>query len=185
MAASITPRPIAWVSTLSAEGVANLAPFSFYNGVCPNPPAVVFSATNRRDGRPKDTLVNVRQTRQFVLNVVSEPLVHQMNLTAAELDYGVNEFDHAGLNPIASALVRPPRVREAMVHMECELLQVVEVGSGSLAGNLVIGQIVLMHIDDRVIAADGQIDAGLLATVGRLGGDLYCTTRERFELGRP
>src|SRR3954447_16340474 len=135
MVACIPPRPIAWVSTVSPEGVPNLAPFSFFNGVGANPPAVMFCPVNRRDGARKDTLVNVEATRQFVVNVVSDRLAERMNATSAEFEYGVNEFQQCGLTPVASARVRPPGVGEAAVRMECELLDVVRVGDGPLAGN--------------------------------------------------
>ncbi|HWE03375.1 MAG TPA: flavin reductase family protein [Tepidisphaeraceae bacterium] len=185
MVACITPRPIAWVSTISPGNVPNLAPFSFFNGIGANPPAVVFSPTNRRDGAPKDTLVNVEKSGQFVVNVVSESCARQMNGTSAELDYEVSEFELCGLTPIASVRVRPPRVKEAMVQMECELIEVVHVGSGPLAANVVIGRIVLMHADESVLDAAGHIDPDKLATVGRMGGNLYCKTHDRFELERP
>jgi flavin reductase (DIM6/NTAB) family NADH-FMN oxidoreductase RutF len=185
MIASITPRPIAWVSTISPGNVPNLAPFSFFNGIGANPPAVVFSPSNHRDGRPKDTLINVEKSRQFVVNIVSESTAIAMNATAADVDYEVNEFELGGLTPIPSLRVRPPRVKEAMVHMECEVIEIVRVGGGPLAGNVVIGRIVMMHADEKVLDAAGQIDAEKLATIGRMGGNLYCRTTDRFELERP
>jgi flavin reductase (DIM6/NTAB) family NADH-FMN oxidoreductase RutF len=185
MVACITPRPIAWVSTVSPADIPNLAPFSFFNGVGANPPAVVFCPVNRRDGSRKDTLVNVEATRQFVVNVVSDGLAERMNATSAEFEYGVSEFERCGLTPVASVRVRPPGVGEAAVRMECELLDVVRVGDGPLSGNVVIGRIVLLHADESVLDAAGQIDPAKLDTVGRMGGSLYARTRERFSMDRP
>ena len=183
--ASITPRPIAWVSTVSPSGVPNLAPFSFFNGVGANPPAVVFCPTNKRDGGRKDTLVNVEATRQFVVNVVSDRLAGRMNATSAEFEYGVDEFGRCGLTPIASVRVRPPGVGESAVRMECDLIDVVRVGDGPLSGNAVIGRIVLLHADESVLDAAGQVDPAKLDTVGRMGGSLYARTRDRFAMERP
>lgn len=185
MVACITPRPIAWVSTVSPAGVTNLAPYSFFNGVGANPPAVVFCPVNRRDGSRKDTLVNVEATRQFVVNVVSDRLAERMNATSAEFEYGVCEFEQCGLTPVPSVKVKPPGVSEAAVRMECELLEVVRVGEGALAGNAVIGRIVLLHADESVLDAGGQVDPAKLDTVGRMGGSLYARTRERFSMERP
>jgi flavin reductase (DIM6/NTAB) family NADH-FMN oxidoreductase RutF len=183
--ACITPRPIGWVSTISPAGVTNLAPFSFFNGVGANPPSVVFSAVNRRDGSRKDTVLNAEATRQFVVNIVSVPIAPQMNATSAELAYEVSEFKEAGLTELASVRVRPPRVKEALVQMECEVFDIVRVGDGPLAANLVIGIVALLHADDRVLDANGQVDPNKLDTIGRMGSNLYCNTRERFEMERP
>ena len=185
MTSCIHPRPIAWVSTLSPRGIANLAPFSFFNGVGANPPALMFSVVNRRDGSQKDTIINVEATRQFVVNVVSYELARKMNATSADLPYETSEFEPCGLTPAPSLRVRPPRVKEALVHLECELHQVVHIGQGPLAANVVIGRILLIHADDAVLDADGQIDPQKLDSVGRMGGQLYATTRDRFEMPRP
>jgi flavin reductase (DIM6/NTAB) family NADH-FMN oxidoreductase RutF len=185
MIACITPRPIAWVSTISPAGVPNLAPFSFFNGVGANPPAVVFSAVNRRDGSRKDTVINIEATRQFVVNVVSEPMAEKMNCTSAELPYEISEFAVCHLTPEPSVRVKPPRVMEAMVQMECELFDLVHVGDGPLAANVMIGRIVLLHVNDAVLDAAGQIDPEKLATIGRMGGNLYSRTKDRFVMERP
>lgn len=185
LTAAVTPRPIGWVSTVSPRGVPNLAPYSFFNAVGANPPAVIFSPTNRRDGSKKDSLLNSQATGEFVVNIVSHPVVELMNATSRELPYEVSEFEAAGLTPIASERVRPPRVAEAKVHLECEVLQIVPVGSGPLAGNLVIGKVVLMHVADDVLDASGLIDPARLDTVGRMGAAWYSRTRDRFELHRP
>lgn len=185
MVRAITPRPIAWVSTISNEGNLNLAPYSFFNGVSANPPSVVFSPVNRRDGSQKDTVVNIIENKQFVINVVPFSLAEKMNLTSAEFDADVNEFEKAGLTPIGSEKVKPPRLSESPIQMECELMQIVNIGEGPLAANLVIGKILLMHVDSRVLNDDQQIDPEKLDVVGRLGGASYSRTTERFDLSRP
>lgn len=181
----ITPRPIAWVSTISPDGITNLAPYSFFNGVGANPPSVVFSPVNNRKGEQKDTLRNVVATNQFVVNIVSHALAEQMNQSAYEYGYEVSEFENAGLTPQASDSVAPPRVGEAQIAMECELMQIVPVGEGPLAANLVIGRVVMMHMADGLCGADGVVDPDKLDTIGRMGGADYCTTRDRFAMPRP
>ena len=185
MVRAIVPRPIAWVSTVSAAGHANLAPYSFFTGVTSNPPSVVFSAVNNRHGQPKDTLANIREVPQFVVNVVTHDLREAMNLTSGSFDRGDSEFERAGLTPMDSSRVRPPRVAEAVVAMECELMQIVPVGEGPGAGNLIIGQIKLIHVADAVADRDGNIDPAKLDAIGRMGDETYATTRDRFDLPRP
>lgn len=185
MISVITPRPIAWVSTVSPRGIPNLAPFSFFNGVAANPPTVVFSPVNRRDGSKKDTILNIEQTPEFVVNVVSFGQAGPMNDTSAELPYEESEFEKCGLTPLPGEKVRPPRVKEAQVHLECVLHQIVHVGEGPLAANLVIGRIVLMHVDEAVLGADGLPDPRKLDTIGRMGGEAYARTTDLFELPRP
>lgn len=181
----ITPRPIAWVSTLSAGGLANLAPFSFFNGVSANPPTLVFSVANRRDGSKKDTILNIEATGEFVVNIVSFSERHAMNATSEEFPADVNEFQRCGLTPLPSERVKPARVRESKAHLECVVHQIVQVGQGPLAGNLVIGKILLAHVDDAVLDAKGNVDPAALATIGRMGGQTYATTNDRFDLPRP
>lgn len=185
LACSITPRPIAWVSTISPGSVTNLAPFSFFNGVGANPPSVVFSPVNNRQGDPKDTLINVQATGEFVVNLVSQDLAKCMNETAYEYGYEVSEFAKAGLTEVASERVGPPRVDESPVSMECRVIQIVPVGEGPLAANLVIGEVLLMHLNDGIMDANGCIDPAKIDTVGRLGTSDYCTTRDRFAMPRP
>jgi len=185
MISCITPRPIAWVSSISPRGVPNLAPFSFFNGVGANPPTVVFCPVNRRDGSRKDTLINIEATPEFVVNIVPYSLAVPMNATSGELPYEVNEFDVAKLTPEPSVKVKVPRVKEAPVHFECVLHQIINVGSGPLGANLVIGRIVWMDISDSVLDSAGQIDARKLDTIGRMGGALYARTTDLFELPRP
>jgi flavin reductase (DIM6/NTAB) family NADH-FMN oxidoreductase RutF len=185
MIACITPRPIAWVSSISINGIANLAPFSFFNGIGANPPAVMFSAVNRRDGTRKDTVRNVEATREFVVNIVSASLAQPMNATSADFPYEISEFDECGLTPIPSIKVRPPRVAESLVQFECVLHKLVRIGDGPLSANLVIGRIVLLHAADSVLTGVNEIDPGSLDTIGRMGGALYSRTRDRFEMDRP
>lgn len=186
MVCAITPRPIAWVSTVSDAGVANLAPFSFFNGAGANPPALMFAVLNNRSGAKKDTLRNIESNGQFVVNVVSEHLAARMNATSAELPPEVSEFDFAApvLTRVPSRKIRPPRVAESLVSFECEKLQVVAVGDGPLAGNVVVGRILFLHVADSALT-DHRIDPAKLDTIGRMGGNAYSRTRDRFDLERP
>ncbi|HEY3320292.1 MAG TPA: flavin reductase family protein [Planctomycetota bacterium] len=185
MIGCITPRPIAWVSTVSPRGIVNLAPFSFFTGVGANPPTLAFCPANRRDGSKKDTLLNVEATKEFVVNIVPYSLGAPMNETGAEVPYETDELAAAGLTPQPSEKVKAPRVKESPVHLECVLQQIVYVGTGPLGANIVVGRVVLMHIDDKLLDATGQIDPRKLDTIGRMGGELYSRTTELFELPRP
>jgi flavin reductase (DIM6/NTAB) family NADH-FMN oxidoreductase RutF len=180
----ITPRPIAWISTVSPAGVVNLAPFSFFNGVAAMPPTVVFSAVNHRDGRKKDTVVNVEANGEFVVNMASFDLRDAVNATAQDLPYDQSELDRAGLTAVSSARVRPPRVAQARAHLECVLHQIVTVGDGPLAANLVIGRVVLAHVADSALDGNGRVDPRALDTIGRMGGDDYARTTDLFSLPR-
>ncbi len=183
---SILPRPIAFVSTCSADGQLNLAPFSFFNGVCSNPPTVLFCPMVRgSDGGKKDTLRNIEETGEFVVNVVNEDIVVPMNQTAAEYPYGVDEFEQSGLTPAPSVVVKPPRVLESPLSMECKLQQVIYVGDGSVgSGSVVLGTVVRFHIREDLYS-NGRIDTARLKPVARLAGSAYCPVREAFELERP
>jgi len=185
MADSITPRPIAWVSSICPEGRTNLAPFSFFNGITGNPPTLMFSAVNNRGGVKKDTVRNIEATGEFVVNLVPHLLTEKMNACAALLPHGESEFDAFDIAAAASTRVRPPRVAEAPVSFECTLHSIVLVGEGAGAASVVFGRIVAAHVSDAVLGADGKIDPALLDTVGRLGGENYVTTRDRFTLKRP
>src|SRR4051812_2284282 len=182
LVSSVVPCPIAFVSTVSIEGVYNLAPFSFFNVVCGDPPVVCFSPIWRDP--PKDTIVNIRAMREFVVNIVSEEIVEKMNVCSGEYPSTVDEFKMSGLTPVASDLDRPPRVQESHVNMECRLLQIVEVSDRPMGGDLVLGQVVRFHIDDAVIS-DFRIDADKLDAVGRMSGYDYARTRDRFSIVRP
>ena len=179
---TVVPRPIAFVSTISPEGVANLAPFSFFTVASANPPVLCFT-TSFREPR-KDTLINVRATNEFVVNIVSEEFAAKMNVTSGEYAYGVDEFAESGLTALASDLVRPPRVKESHVNMECTLLQTIEVSNKPLGGTLILGEVVRFHIDDALVE-DFRIDPDALAAVGRMAGNTYIRTTDRFDMVRP
>jgi len=185
MTSVIAPRPIAWVSTISADGRTNLAPFSFFQGVTSNPPTLMFLPVNNRDGQPKDTVRNLRQVPEFVVNVVPYALAEPMNASAATLPYGESEFEKFNIATTPSTKVRPPRVAAAPVAFECALHQIVDIGEGPLAAHVVFGRIHLVHVSDAVLGADGRIDSGKLDVIGRMSGDWYCRTTERFTLKRP
>jgi len=183
----VVPRPIAFVSTMSASGLVNLSPFSFFNAVAYDPPTLVFSCSRYAAGWPdkrKDTLAHIEETGEFVVNVVVDDIAEAMNKTAAEYPSEVNEFEVAGLTPAPSELVRPPRVAESPVNMECRLNQVVPIGAGRHAHGLVIGEIVLLHIRDDIISGH-RINHQKLRPTGRLAGNMYCHTGDVFELPRP
>jgi flavin reductase (DIM6/NTAB) family NADH-FMN oxidoreductase RutF len=179
---AVVPRPIAFVSTISPEGVRNLAPFSFFNVVCGDPPVICFSPIWRNP--PKDTIVNIRATGEFVVNIVSEDFADRMNICSGEYPSNVDEFSMSGLTPVDSVVVRPPRVKESHVNMECRLMQIVDVSARPMGGSLVIGEVVRFHVDDAVIE-DFRIDADKLGAVGRMSGSDYARTRDRFSLVRP
>lgn len=182
---SVVPRPIAWVSTVSKSGVSNLAPFSFFNGVCSNPPSVLFCPVNTPDGREKDTLINTRETKQFVVNIVSHALAEKMNQTSGNYPYGVSEFKEVGLTEAPCKKVKAPRVLEAPISMECELIDIVKVGPGGAgSGAVVIGKIVYMHFSEQVYK-DGKILIEILDPIARLAGAAYCPVRDIFTLERP
>ena len=184
MIRAITPRPIAWVSTISPNGITNLAPFSYFNGICSRPAALMFSPVNKPDGSKKDTVLNIEATRQFVVNVVPYSVAQPMFDTATGFDYEISEFEAVtpNLTEKPSHRVKPHGVAESPIQFECELIQIVPVGEGPMAANVIIGKIVLMNIDDSVLDDKGKIDPNLLDTVGRMGGRSYCRTTERFDL---
>lgn len=183
MSGAIVPRPIAWVSTVGANGVHNLAPFSYFSGICSRPPTICLSIA-RRNGDKKDTVLNIEWAGDFVINVVDETLVEKMNQTSADYPPEVSEFDVVGLTPIRGDRVKSPRVGEAPISMECRLVQMLEFGDPPDRTSLIIGEIVQMHIVDRVLR-DGKIDFAQLRAVGRLAGDLYCRTGDLLSLKRP
>jgi len=185
MIGAVTPRPIAWVTSLGRTGVVNLAPFSFFNAFSSNPPTVVFSPTLRRDGTKKDTLKNVEATGEFVLNSAVESLAHEINLSSKEIPHEESEVALTGLETLPSVKVNPPRLAAAPVNMECIVRQVIPLGSGPIAGNLVIGQVVYFHISDSILDEKGRIDPRKLRTIARLGGDYYCRSTDLFAMKRP
>jgi flavin reductase (DIM6/NTAB) family NADH-FMN oxidoreductase RutF len=190
MIGAIVPRPIAFVSSLDARGVRNLAPFSFFTGVSADPPVVLFCPVVRTEdtGRGlaahKDTLLNVIATREFVVNVVTEGIAEKMNLTSAQVPPDVDEFELAGLTPLPSELVKPPRVAESPVQMECRLRQIIEVSDRPSGGSIVLGEVLRFHVNDALVE-NFRIDPESLAAIGRMGGPTYVRTRDRFDLKRP
>ena len=185
MVGAIVPRPIAFVSTVSVDGIRNLAPFSFFTGISANPPVICFSPMVRAsDGARKDTLRNVEATGEFVVNVVSEEFAEKMNICSVEFPPEVDEFEMSGLTPIASDLVKPPRVKESQISMECRLVQVVEVSAKPLGGSLVVGQVLRFHVADALIEGY-KIDPDKLQAIGRMGGPTYTRTTDLFDMVRP
>ncbi len=186
MIGSIVPRPIGWISSVDAEGRSNLAPYSFFNAVCANPPTVLFCPMIRdTDASPKDTLRNVRATGEFVVNIVTEGLAEKMNLSSAELPGSIDEFEFAGLTPVPSVAVRPPRVAESPIHFECRVLQIIDVGDQPHGGSVVIGQVLHLHIDDALLIGTDKVDLHRLKPIGRLAGAAYTRVTDLFEMVRP
>lgn len=170
----VAPRPVAWVSTVSREGVLNLAPFSFFNAFCSNPPVVVVGPARRgTDATVKDTFNNLREVPELVVNVVSRELVWRMALTSIEYPPDVNEFEKAGLTPVPSVMVKPPRVAQSPVHLECRVRDIITISEGPAGGSMVICDVVYIHIDEKVLNEKGQIDPAKLRLVGRLNGFWY------------
>ena len=185
MIGAIVPRPIAFVSTISPNGIRNLAPFSFFTGISANPPVICFCPMIRgSDGGRKDTLRNIEAVKEFVVNIVSEEFAEQMNACSAEFPPDVDEFEVSGLTPVASDLVRPPRVKESHINMECRLVQIVDVSTRPLGGSLVIGAVLRFHVDDSLFD-NYKIDPDKLQAIGRMGGPTYTRTTDRFDMIRP
>ena len=182
LVSSIVPRPIALVSTISREGVTNLAPFSFFNAICADPPVICFAVGNRVPA--KDTIANIRAGGEFVVNIVSETMAERMNLCAGEYPAGVSEFAVSGLTPEPSEVVKPPCVLESSMSMECRLVQIVEVSTRPAGGSLILGEIVRFHFDASMIV-NGRMNPEMLCALGRMGGNEYTRTRDRFEMARP
>ena len=185
---AIAPRPIAFASTIDAEGRVNLSPFSFFNVFGANPPTLIFSPARRvRDNTTKDTLANVEVVPEVVINIVDYATVEQMSLASTEYPTGVNEFIKAGLTEAPSERVAPPRVAEAPAAFECKVTQVIPTGEEGGAGNLIICEVVLAHFQDRIFGEDGKIDPRKLDAVARMGGDWYCQAQGDaiFQLPKP
>ena len=185
MIGSIVPRPIAFISTKSKDGILNLAPFSYFNGVCSNPPTIMFAPARRGyDGLTKDTLNNIQDTEEFVVNLVSEEISDQMVACSTDFENEVDEFEVSGLTPVDCVKVKPPRVRESKVSFECKLNTIVEIGKAEAgAGFIVIGTIVMFHIDD-IVYKEGHIDLEILNPIGRLAGNSYTRINDTFDIVR-
>jgi flavin reductase (DIM6/NTAB) family NADH-FMN oxidoreductase RutF len=184
MIASIL-RPIGWISTID-QNQPNLAPFSFFNAICANPPHLLFCPMVRgTDRQPKDTLSNVREMGEFVVNLVTEELAQAMNLTSAELPGDVDEFAYASLAMSPSLTVRPPRLAASPIHYECQLVQIIDLGDQPGAGSVVIGRVLHLHVSEQVLSDGDKIDLSRLKPIGRLSGNAYCRVTDIFELTRP
>jgi flavin reductase (DIM6/NTAB) family NADH-FMN oxidoreductase RutF len=182
----VAPRPIAFVSTLSKSGQANLAPFSFFMGGGANPPSVAFAPNIEKEGRPKDTLVNIRETGEYTINVVSHNILTEMNQASYSYEHGVSEWQKTGLSQAPAAIVKPCRVAESLMAMECRLFEIVQHGEGIGAANYVIGEVVYFHVNKAIIK-EGRIDPTLVDYVGRMGGQWYTRAlpEAMFQLARP
>ncbi len=185
MVGIIVPRPIAFVSTINADGNRNLAPFSFFTAISANPPVICFSPMIRgTDGKKKDTLNNIEATKEFVVNIVSEDFAEKMNICSGEYPAQVDEFLESQLTPIPSDIVKPPRVKESRINMECKLVQIVHVSPKPLGGSIVLGEVLRFHIQDELFD-NFKIDPDLLRAFGRMGGPVYSRTTDRFVMERP
>ena len=187
MLGAVTPRPIAFASTIDSAGNVNLSPFSFFNVFSANPPIMIFSPARRgRDNTTKHTYENVLQVKEVVINIVNYDIVQQMSLSSTEYGKGVNEFEKAGLTPLASQTIKPPRVAESPVQFECRVNEVISLGTEGGAGNLVICEVLKMHINEAVLDADGKIDPVKLDAVSRMGGNWYSRAKQgMFEVPKP
>jgi flavin reductase (DIM6/NTAB) family NADH-FMN oxidoreductase RutF len=180
---SVVPRPIAWVSTISADGVPNLAPFSYFTIASTQPPMLLFCPQRRVDGSIKDTQRNVEATGEFVLHIVNQALAEPMNQTSAEYPHGISEFEAAGLRTAPSTIVKPPRVAQSPIAFECRVEHDLHVG-GAVGGNVVIGRVLLVHLQDEVYR-DGYVVLSALQPVARLAGNDYTRVTDTFTLQRP
>ena len=184
---AVAPRPICFASTVDADGRVNLSPYSFFNVFSANPPVMIFSPARRvRDNTIKHTLENVMQTKEVVINIVSYDMVQQMSLSSTEYARGVNEFEKAGFTELPSEVVKPPRVAESPAQFECVVKDVIHLGEEGGAGNLVIAQVVRVHLKEHILDSEGHIDPARLDAVSRLGGNWYGRAKEGlFEVPKP
>ncbi len=180
----VVPRPIAWVSSRSPEGVNNLAPFSFFVAITPSPPYIAISI-GERGGTTKDTLRNLQAAGDFVVNTVTAEVVEAMNTTSGDWPPEVSEFEAAGLTTIPSDLVSAPRIEEAVANMECVVRQILPVGGPPYGAHLVIAEVVRFHVRDGLVLERGRIDLHALHAVGRLAGSTYASTDAQYDLPRP
>lgn len=176
---TIVPRPIGFVSTQGASGVPNVAPFSFFNAVSHRPPIVFFSSA-LRDGKDKDTIVNVRESGEFVLNIVTEAIAQQMSISAENHPPATSEFEVSGLTPMAGTMVKAPLVAESPVNMECKLLQLLSLPDSDYT--VALGRVVLFHVAPEIFAEEGRINSAKLGAIGRMAGNTYAHTRELFTM---
>lgn len=181
----VTPRPIAWVSTVSEAGVINIAPFSFFNVFGANPPVIVISPTLKRDGTKKDTLINIETSGELVVNAATEAHAEAINITSRPLPHNQSELDLIDFPTVASTAVRPPRLANVPYSLECKVRQILPVGNGPISANLVVAEVVVIHMDEMILSPDGSVDPRQLKTIARLGSDYWCRTSDLFELERP
>lgn len=185
---AVAPRPIAFASTVDPDGKVNLSPFSFFNVFGSNPPVLIFSPSRRvRDNTTKHSLDNVKDVPEVVINIVNFEMVEQMSLASTEYEKGVNEFSKSGLTEEPSILVKPPRVKEAPAAFECKVIDIIPIGEGGGAANLVICEILLMHLNEAILDENDQIDPNKLDAVARMGGNWYCRAsgQSLFEIPKP
>ncbi len=184
LSSCITPRPIAFVSTLNKNGLPNAAPFCFFMGVTPSPPTIAFSVMRRgEEQQKKDTVRNIETSREFVVNVVDEALANAMNIASGSFPPDMSEFDLTGLTPTESDIVKPPRIGESPISMECKLRCITDLGD--LPASIIVGEVVCFHIKDQLWVPGQGADVSKIKTIGRMGETLYCKTSELFELNRP
>ena len=182
----VGPRPIAWVSTVASDGTPNLAPFSYFNVAAISPTPILMVSQSLRGGSEKDTLTNVRATGELTICVVTEEVADVANATSGDWPAGIDEWDVVGVTPVPSEHVRPPRVGESPAAFECQLLEIVELGTPEQPSNsLILARVVAIHVDDALVGADGRVDASRVHLVGRMGGEDWVRTRDRFPMGRP
>ncbi len=179
----ILPRPIAWVSSISVNGHVNLAPFSVFSVARAHPPIVCFNPMYNQDAQAKDTLRNIREEGEFVINTVSASQLDVMNKSCHNLPHDTDEFEYAGITKTESDFIKPPRVANAVVSFECKLNQIVDLGDQALSGHLILGDVIAVHVNDNAFA-DGKINSNELDAIARMSGDDYSLTREKVQLGR-
>lgn len=182
LSSAIIPRPIAWVCSLGADGKINLAPFSFFSGVTWNPPTLSFSVVNRQDGSCKDTILNIAETGNFVVNMVAEEMGALMVETSVTMPRGIDEAKEAGVALIPSTAVNAPRVKDAPIAFECELDRIIQVGSGPHGANLVLGRIKVMHVNKEILESEKCIDWQRARILGRLSGTKFCNIRDVIDI---
>ncbi|MBX7103741.1 MAG: flavin reductase family protein [Gemmataceae bacterium] len=181
----VTPRPIAWVTTVDGAGRINLAPFSFFNAVGSKPPTVMFCPARKPDGGEKDTLANLAEVAEFVVNSATAELAEAVNQSSIDLPRGQSEAEHLGLELIPSLRVQPPRVAASPAHLECRVRQIIRLDDGPSGANLVLGDILTIHVSDEVLDERGRVDPKKYQTLARLGGEWYCRATDLFTMKRP
>ena len=187
MISSISPRPIAFVGSVDSNGQHNLAPFSFFNGFGANPPIIGFSpALSGRTGLPKDTLLNIKETKEFTISVVTKDIIEQVSLSSCEYPKNIDEFSMAGLSKFKTELISSPGVKESPIIMECKLVDIIELGNLPASGNLILGEILLLHIDENILNKDNKIDSEKINHIGRSGKNWYVeSNKSMFEIIKP